>query len=436
MKTYQVIVVGAGIAGLTAAYKLQKKGIDVLVLEASQRVGGRMATESKDGYIIDSGAQFLSSAYPIISKLIQELGLSKSFVDVSQWVGIIREGKIRKFRYDRPLSLYFGGLFNFKDWLSFSLRSIKLIMETKTLPLNNYAAWHEYDNETAKKWSDDYYGKQITEYFTEPLLEALYFQDPEHTSKALPIALNAFSGHKAKVKTLVGGISKLTEAMKQDLNIHLNKNVNKITIDNNNNVFLETDDNSFSANRIILATPASVSKILLKNPDKIQKKLLNTKYSSTINVSIALKRKLQKNYGLDDIYGLWIPKTERKVISAISIESKKSKERVSKGELINVMLSGKAANEMFNFKDEEILRILLNELETYMPRIWRNISFIRVNRWKDAEPMSHIGRSRDILAYRKKVHTSSRVILAGDYLAMPFTEGAAESGVWAASKIL
>lgn len=66
----QVIVVGAGIAGLTAAYHLQENGVDVNVLEASSRVDGRIVTDFVDGYIIDGGAQFLSSAYPILSSII------------------------------------------------------------------------------------------------------------------------------------------------------------------------------------------------------------------------------------------------------------------------------------------------------------------------------------------------------------------------------
>lgn len=56
MNSHGVIVVGAGIAGLVSAYYLNKKGYEVVVLEASSRVGGRMITDRTDGYIIDGGA--------------------------------------------------------------------------------------------------------------------------------------------------------------------------------------------------------------------------------------------------------------------------------------------------------------------------------------------------------------------------------------------
>lgn len=73
----QVIVVGAGIAGLTAAYSLQQQGIAVRVIEASDRVGGRMCSDIINGHIVDCGAQFLSSEYHLITELLQQLGLTE-----------------------------------------------------------------------------------------------------------------------------------------------------------------------------------------------------------------------------------------------------------------------------------------------------------------------------------------------------------------------
>jgi len=59
-----VLVIGAGLAGLTCARRLHERGLDVQILEASGRVGGRVRTETVDGFRLDRGFQVLLTAYP------------------------------------------------------------------------------------------------------------------------------------------------------------------------------------------------------------------------------------------------------------------------------------------------------------------------------------------------------------------------------------
>ncbi|MFJ8075808.1 NAD(P)/FAD-dependent oxidoreductase [Streptomyces sp. NPDC096176] len=59
-----VVIVGAGIAGLSAAHRLTSAGVTVSVVEAAPVVGGRMATEQLDGFRLDRTGQLLSTAYP------------------------------------------------------------------------------------------------------------------------------------------------------------------------------------------------------------------------------------------------------------------------------------------------------------------------------------------------------------------------------------
>ncbi|MFI9029995.1 NAD(P)/FAD-dependent oxidoreductase [Streptomyces sp. NPDC053560] len=65
-----VVIVGAGLAGLSAAVQLADRGAEVAVLEAGQTVGGRVSTDRVDGFQLDRGFQVLSTAYPKVRQLL------------------------------------------------------------------------------------------------------------------------------------------------------------------------------------------------------------------------------------------------------------------------------------------------------------------------------------------------------------------------------
>jgi glycine/D-amino acid oxidase-like deaminating enzyme len=65
----EVLVVGAGLAGLNAAITLQRAGIDVHLIESSDRPGGRVTSDLIDGFICDRGFQLINSKYPALQEL-------------------------------------------------------------------------------------------------------------------------------------------------------------------------------------------------------------------------------------------------------------------------------------------------------------------------------------------------------------------------------
>ncbi|SNY46903.1 flavin monoamine oxidase family protein [Paractinoplanes atraurantiacus] len=76
MKDVDVVVVGAGVTGLTAAVRLREAGLKVAVLEARDRVGGRLLTETVDGVRLEIGGQWVSPDQTALLAMIDELGLT------------------------------------------------------------------------------------------------------------------------------------------------------------------------------------------------------------------------------------------------------------------------------------------------------------------------------------------------------------------------
>jgi hypothetical protein len=65
----KVVIIGAGLAGLSAAITLQDAGCEVEIFESSDRVGGRVATDVIDGYLLDRGFQLINARYPELLRL-------------------------------------------------------------------------------------------------------------------------------------------------------------------------------------------------------------------------------------------------------------------------------------------------------------------------------------------------------------------------------
>lgn len=65
-----VVVVGAGLAGLACATRLQRRGVDARLLEATDTIGGRVRTDVVDGHLCDVGFQLLNPAYPALRDLV------------------------------------------------------------------------------------------------------------------------------------------------------------------------------------------------------------------------------------------------------------------------------------------------------------------------------------------------------------------------------
>jgi len=75
-----VVIIGAGLAGISAALHLEQNNRETIVLESGDRAGGRVATDCIDGYLCDRGFQLINAKYPALQELdvIKEIDFIKA----------------------------------------------------------------------------------------------------------------------------------------------------------------------------------------------------------------------------------------------------------------------------------------------------------------------------------------------------------------------
>jgi len=148
MNDVDVIVIGEGISGLSAAYNLHKNNISTIVLESSQKVGGRMITDIIGDHPFDLGAQFLSSSYTNILSLINEMGLSSQLQSFPEQCGIVHRQQIVKL--SKFYQAFTKGLLSWKDCKRIIKNMIAYSNSLGNLSLCDYSTWANYDSESVK----------------------------------------------------------------------------------------------------------------------------------------------------------------------------------------------------------------------------------------------------------------------------------------------
>ncbi|PIY82782.1 MAG: protoporphyrinogen oxidase, partial [Candidatus Omnitrophica bacterium CG_4_10_14_0_8_um_filter_44_12] len=84
LSSKKIVVLGAGISGLTTAYLLYKKGADVVVLEKKKEAGGSMESVRENGCLFDRGPNSALETTPLIAQLVEELNLKDQLLYASK----------------------------------------------------------------------------------------------------------------------------------------------------------------------------------------------------------------------------------------------------------------------------------------------------------------------------------------------------------------
>lgn len=176
-----VLIIGAGMAGLTCAAYLKQAGIKALVLEASDGVGGRVRTDVVDGFRLDRGFQIFLTAYPEAKRLLNysalDLRAFRSGALIRQqaeptWISLLNP-------VQEPLSV-FQTLLSPVGTFGDKLRIVELLRRTQELPL--YELFRQTPTTTLALLHEIGFSDQMIDRFFRPFFGGVFLEDTLTTS--------------------------------------------------------------------------------------------------------------------------------------------------------------------------------------------------------------------------------------------------------------
>ena len=162
MSSSSVIIIGGGPAGLTAGYELMKHGVESIIIEKSDKVGGISRTETYKGYRFDIGGHRFYTKVSEVQEIWEEI-LGYDFIQVPRLSRIYYDGKF----YDYPLSI-FKALNN----LGASQSTIILLSYLKAKLKRQFNP--QFEPETFEEWVTDCFGKQLYRTFFKTYTEKVW----------------------------------------------------------------------------------------------------------------------------------------------------------------------------------------------------------------------------------------------------------------------
>ncbi len=166
-----IAVIGGGVAGCTAAYRLCARGLDVQVFEAARAPGGKLRSERAGGYLIEHGPNTLRAATPALEALVTDLGLEPARVGAAPAAKtryVVREG--------RPVALPAAPV----DFLRTPLLSPAAKLRLLAEPLVPRAAPDA--EESVAAFARRRLGPEVLRYAVDPFVAGIYAGDPERLS--------------------------------------------------------------------------------------------------------------------------------------------------------------------------------------------------------------------------------------------------------------
>jgi oxygen-dependent protoporphyrinogen oxidase len=433
--TPRVIVIGAGMAGLAAAWRLSRAGVDVTVLDRDDRVGGRVYAASVDGRQVELGADFLTSFYPNTLRLAEAVGLAVDKDPVPTHGAIPRDG--RMYAVSPAVQLLFSRLV---PWRS----KLRLIKTAGTIlwhwqALDHHAMWRadKLDTRSVTAYARAVLDTEILEYILAPSLNGLLYWEPEETSQAMLFIMLKRSIRARRICVGGGRISALPERIAASVEVRLGARVDEVRHRPGGGylvrAFLDGQDHLLGADGVVCATTATQVPPMFPELSPEQRVFFaSIRYSATVTVALPSKSGCLSPYN-----GVLFSRRETRQLAAATQRSADGR-RSSSGDMLVLFATSESARALQDADDDTVVSTLVAELLKAMPAFHPELEpqSAILRRWPEALPIFDVGHLHALRRFAQGEFETGALVFAGDYLGGPFIEGAVTSGMAAAARLL
>lgn len=379
----RVIVLGGGIAGLSAAYYLAKRGMKPLVLEKENEIGGLGGYHKIGDTYIDYSYHIFFRKDEKLLELFEQLGLERDVVWGELDFKIIGEkGEISlsplKILKSKALSL-----------------SGKISLAKTYFTMKNLNEWRPLDGVTAKEWLEKNAGKEVYREVFEPLIKAKWGDDSEEASAAWLYgrikprsgSRNIFGG-KEKAGYVSGSLRKLLHALEEEIDImggEIIKSARVTGISTRNrrveSVSYVTDGKrkDMKTEFVVSALPVHELLKIAKLPDSLEERLKRIKYRAVICAAFGLNKKLTNSFRTifagNEIFG-----------GLVEITNMVDKRHFGNNHVLYVFNFLDSSDSLWKLGDGEIVSRYTESLEQKYPGFGKLVKWSRLYRNRYGEP--------------------------------------------------
>lgn len=446
VERFEVVVVGGGIAGLTAAWRLRHRR--VLLLEADDRVGGRMRSEPHGDYWLNYGAHLLPAPGSLVDSLVTELGLSSVPVWGSMMGLAVNSTKLTSGRVDTyPLRLPVP----LRDRAAFARQGVRVRRAVQRYARVTRPRDGESPEDVRRRvlaYLDDRtfadllgpMPASVAEIFSCAAHRATAELDELSAGCGIGLFALVWGGKGSLIaRNLLGGTGRLPERLGDGLGDRVLTGAAVAAIAPAGDELVVSYDHAGAtsavrARHVVVAAPAPIAATLVSDvTPEASAALAQMRYGPFLSVAVATDETRPMPW--DPVYAMATPGQPFDMFTNQAHALRSTSPRRPGGSLM-LFAGGRRAGELSERPDDEIVARFVDGLDRLYPGAATVVAEARVHRWPLGNVFARPGRRHLQAPLEGALGPDRNLHLAGDYFAeLGNLEMAAQTGAHAARRV-